>query len=74
MKKEQPTLGFSPDSSFPVVYAEKNMSSFKINKKISVSGIISVKGGSVINAVIDQCEVKVEINNKQLEKDKKVVL
>ena len=63
LKKEQPTLGFSPDSSFPVVYAEKNMSSFKINKKISVPGIISVKGGNVINAVIDQCEVKVEIDN-----------
>lgn len=62
LKKPQPTLGFSPDSSFPVVYAEKNMSSFKVCKKISVPGIISVKGGSVINAVIDTCEVKVDIN------------
>lgn len=62
LKKKQPTLGFSPDSDFPLIYAEKGITNFTVRTKISVPGLISIKGGTASNAVIDKCELKVDLN------------
>ena len=66
LKKPQPTLGFSPDSDFPLIYAEKGIITFEVSYKIDIPGLISVKGGVASNAVIEKCEVKTEINSDWL--------
>ena len=66
LKKPQPTYGFSPDSDFPLIYAEKGILTFEINQKIDIPGLISIKGGVASNAVIERCEVKFELNNNFL--------
>ena len=62
LKKKQPTLGFSPDSDFPLIYAEKGIINFKVTAKVDIPGLISIKGGVARNAVIDKCEVKFDLN------------
>lgn len=58
LNKKAPTLGFSPDSSFPIIYAEKGIFGFKIRKKLDIPGLISLKGGEAGNAVISHCRVR----------------
>lgn len=62
LKKKQPTLGFSPDSDFPLIYAEKGITNFTVKAKVDVPGLISIKGGTASNAVIDKCELKIDLN------------
>ncbi len=56
LKKKQPTYGFSPDSAYPLTYAEKGIIGFVVRKNIN-SPIISLKGGVASNSVIEKCEV-----------------
>ncbi len=56
LKKKQPTYGFSPDSAYPLTYAEKGIIGFVVKKDIN-SPIISLKGGVASNSVIEKCEV-----------------
>ena len=62
LKKKQPTLGFSPDSDFPLIFAEKGIINFQINTKVNIPGLISLEGGVASNAVIDKCDLKFELN------------
>ena len=62
LKKAQPTLGFSPDSDFPLIFAEKGIINFETKAKLNIPGLISIKGGFASNAVIEKCEVKFELN------------
>ena len=48
-KEELPTMGFTPDSNFPVVYAEKGLLQFRL--KSDKKSDLRVKGGTVMNAV-----------------------
>ncbi len=63
LKKPEPTLGFSPDSDFPLIYAEKGICTFEVKGKLKVPGLISISGGVASNAVIEKCVVKFELNN-----------
>ena len=63
LKKETPTYGFSPDSNFPVVFAEKAIMNFEVKKKVNVPGLISLKGGTAPNSVIELCTMQIEIND-----------
>ena len=56
LKNKQPTYGFSPDSAYPLTYAEKGIIGFVVRKDIE-SPIISMKGGVASNSVIEKCEV-----------------
>ena len=62
LKKPQPTLGFSPDSDFPLIFAEKGIINFESKFKLNIPGLISIKGGVASNSVIEKCEVKFELN------------
>lgn len=62
LKKPQPTLGFSPDSDFPLIFAEKGIINFETAAKINIPGLISISGGVASNSVIEKCEVKFELN------------
>ena len=63
LKKPQPTLGFSPDSDFPLIFAEKGIYTFEVSHSLNVPGLISINGGVASNAVIEKCDVKFELNN-----------
>ena len=63
LKKPVPTYGFSPDSDFPLIYAEKGIITFNVSKEIKIPGLISISGGVASNAVIEKCDVKFELNN-----------
>ena len=67
LKKPQPTLGFSPDSDFPLIFAEKGIINFEIDTYVDIPGLISLQGGLAPNAVIEKCIVKHEIDLKLLE-------
>ena len=63
LKKKQPTLGFSPDSDFPLIFAEKGIINFEVKTKVDdIPGFISLQGGTASNAVIDKCDLKFELN------------
>ena len=57
LKKKQPTYGFSPDSAYPLTYAEKGIIGFIVRKDIDLPEVISIKGGVASNSVIEKCEV-----------------
>ena len=59
---KMPSVGFSPDGSFPVIYAEKGIlhAKFKFNKN---SIIEILQGGDRANVVCDK--VKVKLNGKR---------
>ena len=57
LKKKQPTYGFSPDSAYPLTYAEKGIGGFIVRKDINLPEVISIKGGVASNSVIEKCEV-----------------
>ena len=57
LKKKQPTYGFSPDSAYPLTFAEKGIIGFVVKKRIDIPQIVSIKGGVASNSVIEKCEV-----------------
>ena len=63
LKKEAPTYGFSPDSNFPVVFAEKGIMNFEVKKKVNVPGLLSLSGGTASNSVIELCTIRFELND-----------
>lgn len=63
LKKEAPTYGFSPDSNFPVVFAEKGIMNFEVKKKVNIPGLLSLRGGTAPNSVIELATFQIEIND-----------
>ena len=57
LKKKQPTYGFSPDSAYPLTFAEKGIIGFVVKKDVAFPEVISIKGGVASNSVIEKCEV-----------------
>ena len=62
LKKPQPTLGFSPDANFPLIFAEKGIIGFETSMKLDIPGLISIEGGFASNAVIEKCDVKFDLD------------
>lgn len=50
--EEKPDMGFTPDSSFPMIHAEKGLLQFKLTS--NKSSTINLKGGNAFNAVPDK--------------------
>lgn len=60
VKKEKfPPMLFTPDGSFPIINIEKGMIRFKFSGNYSGGNILSIKGGSVVNAVPERAEAVV---------------
>ena len=51
LKMPYPDIAFTPDSSFPVTYAEKGMVRVKIKKKVNTLQDVVIKGGNAFNSV-----------------------
>lgn len=64
--EEAPTMAFTPDAEFPVIYGEKGILIFDLvaplgkNQEIR---LMDLKGGSAANMVADYCEVLIEMEN-----------
>ncbi|MBR0295705.1 MAG: Sapep family Mn(2+)-dependent dipeptidase [Bacilli bacterium] len=67
LKKKQPTIGFSPDADFPLIYTEKGIRNFKVKGKLDLPNIVSINGGLAANSVIEECHVLLK------EKDNKLI-
>lgn len=61
--EEIPTMGFTPDGDFPLIFFEKGMSFFKIGKKTPISGeiqVLKMEGGEASNVVTPKCVLQVK--------------
>jgi predicted dipeptidase len=57
-REEIPTLGFTPDSDYPLIFAEKGLLQFQL---VSPKGTdICLSAGNAYNSVPDQCVYEVE--------------
>ncbi|MGM9969841.1 MAG: dipeptidase PepV [Anaeroplasma sp.] len=63
LKKEpKPSLGFSPDAEFPVIYGEKGMLSYDILSSSGDNVIAEFKCGDRYNIVPSYAEMKLKLN------------
>ena len=53
-----PPMVFTPDGSFPVLNCEKGLVHMTFSAPFEDSDVTEIKGGTVINAIPDRCEVK----------------
>ncbi|MBP8785252.1 MAG: dipeptidase PepV [Synergistaceae bacterium] len=53
-KYPRPDCGFTPDGSFPLIFAEKEIQMYAFTGKHSSDSIISLKGGTAPNSVPDK--------------------
>ena len=63
LNKPYPKYGFTPDGEFPLIYGEKSIATYEVELEIDIKEIDSLKGGVVINSVIDEasCSLSVDI-------------
>lgn len=59
-KNPVPMYGFTPDSGFPITYAEKGCSDFEMEKHVCFKNVISIFGGLASNVVIEECTFEVD--------------
>lgn len=57
LKKKQPNFGFSPDASWPLIFAEKGICNFSVLGELNIPHIYKISGGVATNAVIERCLV-----------------
>jgi succinyl-diaminopimelate desuccinylase len=63
LKKPYPKYGFTPDAEFPLIYGEKGISRYVHSIALNLPGVISIEGGFVVNAVIDEAKCVLEHND-----------
>ena len=68
MKKEYPTFGFSPDSDYPLIYAEKTISSYIGEYDVDIP-CPSFDFGDALNVVLSETSVSLNIDEKELIKE-----
>jgi succinyl-diaminopimelate desuccinylase len=62
-KEERPVLAFTPDCSFPMIYAEKGIANLHLEKRVDsgdVLRVVSASGGRRPNMVPDFAEARIE--------------
>ena len=67
---EMPTIGFTPDGDFPLIFFEKGMTRFTVGGKVTDKGNIEVEyfgGGIAANVVTPTCKLIVKGNLKVTE-------
>ena len=63
---KQPTLGFSPDAEWPLIYAEKGIANFRVSGELYLDNIKEIHAGLASNAVIEECVITLEKEDKEL--------
>jgi succinyl-diaminopimelate desuccinylase len=62
-KEERPVMAFTPDASFPLIYAEKGIANLTLEREISPTDglrVVSASGGRRTNMVPDYAEARLE--------------
>lgn len=67
MKKEYPTLGFSPDADYPLIYGEKSIYAYSATYPVTILGLSSFKVGSALNIVPAEASCEVSLHQKEIE-------
>ncbi len=62
LKMPQPTLAFTPDSSFPVTFAEKGIVRFKFKNSYPTLKDVTILGGNAFNSVPERCELNIPVS------------
>lgn len=60
---EKPTIGFTPDAEYPVIFCEKGQTFWEVKKEIehpSSVKVLSISGGTAKNVVTPKCTLVVE--------------
>lgn len=73
--EEPPTMGFTPDAEFPVIYGEKGIISFNIVQNLNTNQckgikLLDLKGGNATNMVPDNAEAVLEVEDVEEFKNK----
>jgi len=63
VKPQLPTIAFSPDSNFPLTYAEKGLVQFTLTREISEN--IEIEGGSAFNSVPSSVKIALDCKYKE---------
>lgn len=66
-KYPKPDLGFTPDGSFPLVYAEKVISVYECKGVYKNDVVVTFKGGNAANSVIDHASAQVKLAKAEIE-------
>ncbi len=61
--EKAPDLAFTPDASFPVIYAEKGSMTVNLRAKIDDENLVELKAGAASNVVPENARVKLKLNN-----------
>ena len=66
LNKPYPKYGFTPDGEFPLIYGEKAIAAYEVTLPLDIKEISSLKGGVVINSVIDEanCELLTNLDEE----------
>lgn len=59
LKMPQPTLAFTPDSNFPVTFAEKGIIRIKLKNNYPTLKDVTISGGNAFNSVPERCELNI---------------
>lgn len=62
LKMPQPTLAFTPDSNFPVTFAEKGIVRMRLKNNYSTLDNVSLSGGNAFNSVPERCELTIPMD------------
>ncbi|MGY0395413.1 dipeptidase PepV [Fusobacterium sp. SYSU M8A802] len=62
LKMPQPTLAFTPDSNFPVTFAEKGIVRVRLKNNYSTLDNVSLSGGNAFNSVPERCELTIPVD------------
>lgn len=66
--EEAPVMGFTPDASYPVIFAEKGILTFSISKKLDQTDgkakLIKIFGGTASNIVPDFAEASISCDGE----------
>ena len=60
---EKPTIGFTPDAEYPVIFCEKGQMFWEVTKNVenpSTVNVISIEGGTAKNVVTPKCTMVIE--------------
>ncbi len=65
--EELPTMGFTPDADFPVVYLEKGIAAIRLSMNIEETGLTKAAGGNARNMVPDKCSLSYISNGEEVD-------
>ena len=60
---EKPTIGFTPDAEYPVIFCEKGQMFWEVTKEVenpSTVPVLSIEGGTAKNVVTPKCTMVIE--------------